>query len=558
MRRPAHTGVDHERRCRQGRIRSKGHIMKAHTFLGIVAVGALALSGCSGGGGGTADGGEPVVDGTLRFAINEDPGSLFRPANSSATLSYVYPWAYESPVYFDTEGQPQGWLAESWEDSPTSVSFTIRDDAMCSDGTKLTAETVANNYRWIADPANGSSFLGLVVPADATVENDENTVTLTTATPNSFLLTALGTHPIYCQAALDDPESTVATTNGTGLFQLTEAVPGDHYTLERRDDYTWGPEGAPNGGTAGVPKEVVISVIENASTRANLLLSGELNIAAVAGPDEDRVAGTIDPYTQILGITGGFVYSQAAGQPTADKNVRLALTKALDLDALMQVNTAGRGERATRLAVTPPQVCQYDAATPNLPSTDIAGAEKMLDAAGWVKGADGMRSKDGEPLVLDFAWQTRWAENAATAELMADQWAEIGVGVTHYGTDYGAFMERVAKEGSASELDVIWIAPNYPVPSVLSSFFSGPAPTGGNNFGEVSNPEFDRLVGETVELTGADACGAWEVAEAEMFASADYVSFAMRPDVTYGRGIKSVIQPTGMDTFVTGVILVTD
>lgn len=530
--------------------------MKAYSLVGLAAVGALALTACGGGGGPAVGGGEPVIDGTLKFAINEDPGSLFRPANSSATLSYVYPWAYESPVYFNPEGEPQGWLATSWEESPTSVTFEIRDDAMCSDGTKLTAETVANNYRWIADPANGSAFLGLVVPADAEVEHDETSVTLTTGTPNSFLLTALGTHPIYCQAALDDPQSTASTTNGTGLYALTDAVPGDHYTLERRDDYTWGPKGAPTGETPGVPKEVVISVVENASTRANLLLSGELNIAAVAGPDEDRVASTIEPYTQIMGITGGFVYSQAEGQPTADKNVRIALTKALGLDALMQVNTAGRGERATRLAVTPPQVCQYDAATPNLPKTDVAGAEKLLDEAGWLMGADGVRAKDGQPLVLDFAWQTRWAENSATAELAAEQWAEVGVGVNHHGTDYGAFIERVAKEGSASELDVIWIAPNYPVPSVLASFFSGPAPTGGNNFGAVSNPKFDALVAETIEFTGTDACAGWEAAEAEMFASADYVSFAMRPDVTYGRGIEAVIQPSGMDTYVTGVILV--
>lgn len=531
--------------------------MKAYTIAGLAVVGALALSGCGGGGSPAGEsGGEPVVDGTLKLAINEDPGNLFRPLNSSATVSYVYPWAYESPVYFDEDGKAQGWLAESWEETPTSLTFAVRDDAVCSDGTTLSAETVANNYRWILDTANGSPFLGLVIPADAEVSNDDTSVTLTTTTPNSFLLTAIGTHPIYCQGALDDPDSVTAATNGTGLFQLSEAVPGDHYTLERRDDYSWGPKGAPDGATVGVPKEVVISIVENDSTRANLLLSGELNVASVAGPDEARVASSVEPYTEVLGITGGFAYSQAEGQPTADEDVRIALTKALDLDALMQVNTAGLGERAPRLAVTPPQVCQYDAATPNLPATDVAGAEKLLDDAGWVKGPDGNRAKDGEPLVLDFAWQTRWAENAATAELMGEQWAEIGVGVNHLGTDYGAFMERVAKDGSASELDVIWVAPNYPVPNVLASFFSGPAPTAGNNYGAVANPEFDKLVTESTKYTGEAACASWEAAEKEMFASADYVSFAMRPHVTYGRGVEAVIQPTGLDTFVTGVILV--
>lgn len=533
--------------------------MKKQSIAALAAVGALALTACAGGGG-TAGGGdgEPVVDGTLRLALNEDPGNLFRPLNSSATLSYVYPWAYESPVYFDENGEAQGWLAKSWEETPTSLKFEIRDDAVCSDGTPLTAETVANNYKWILDPANGSSFVGLVIPADAVIENDATTVTLTTTTPNSFLLTAVGTHPIYCQAALDDPASVSSATNGTGMFQLTEAVPGDHYTLERRDDYTWGPEGAPVGDTPGVPKDVVISIVENDSTRANLLLSGDLNIASVPGPDGERVAAQLKPISEISMLSGGFVYSQAEGMPTADKNVRIALTKALDLDALMKVQTSDKGERAQRLAVTPPQICQYDAATPNLPSLDVAEAEKMLDDAGWVKGADGIRAKDGQPLELDFAWQTRWTENAATAEMIGQQWAEIGVKVKQDGSDYGAFSEKVFAEGASSVFDVMWIAPNYPVPNVLASFFSGAVPPEGNNIGAISNPEFDKLVAESAAFSGAEACPSWEAAESEMYASADYVPFAMRSDAAYGQGVKAVIQPTGLDTFVTGIILVNE
>lgn len=520
-------------------------------MLGVAAGAALALlvAGCgaggSGGGGGGASG-EPVVDGTLTFAINEDPGNLFRHLNSSATLSYVYPWAYEAPVYFDDEGQPQGWLAESWEETPTSLQFTIRDGVMCEDGSTLTAETVANNYRWMLDPVNGSSFVGLVVPADAVVEHDEaaRTVTLTTTTPNSFLLPQLGIHPIYCQGALDDPASVAGATNGTGMFSLTEAVAGDHYTFERKDDYAWGPDGAPDGSTAGVPQTVEVRIIENPSTRANLLLSGEVDLTAVQGPDEARVAATADPLIATSLVTGGFAYSQAEGQPTADEAVRIALTQALDLDALMRVQTSDTGERATRLAVLPPQICQYDAAA-NLPSTDVEAAEAALDEAGWVMGSDGIRERDGEQLVLDFAWNTRWPETAATAELIAEQWAAIGVGVEQHGAEYGVFIEDVRAEGAASEYDVIWLSSNYSVPNVLASFISGEAPPTGNNYAAISNPDFDAIVAEAAELTGSEACASWEEAESEMYASADYVPFAMRPDVMYSQGIDAPMGAAG-------------
>ncbi|MDI6022094.1 ABC transporter substrate-binding protein [Leucobacter sp. UT-8R-CII-1-4] len=531
--------------------------MNKHLIVAVAAIGALALTSCSGGGSGAGNGdGEPVIDGTMRYGLQEDPGNLFRLTNANASLSNVYPWAYESPIYYNSKGEASAWLATDWEETPSSLKLTIRDDAVCSDGTKLTAETVANNYRWIADPANGSAFIDMVIPSDAVVENDENTVTVTTGTANSFLLTAIGTFPIYCQAALDDPSTVASATNGTGLYQLTEAVPGDHYTLERRDDYTWAPENGPIGSTPGVPKEVVISVIENASTRANLLLSGDLNIASVPGPDGERVAETMMSFGASQINSAGLLYTQFDGKPTADIKVRTALTQALDLDSLMQVATSGKGERAQRLAVVQPQVCIYDAATPNLPKTDVAAAEALLDEAGWKKGSDGMRAKDGKPLVLNFGWSTRWAENAATAEQIGDQWTKIGIKVNHVGSDAGAFNEKLFTEGSGEEFDVMWIAPNYPVPTVLGYYFMGATPPQGNNFAGINNEKFNELVAATSEYAGAEACDAWEKAEAEMYSSVDYVPFAMRTESAYGNGVKGVIDPYGQDTMVTGLILV--
>ena len=531
--------------------------MKKYTIASLAAVGALALTACSGGVSSTDTGnGEPVIDGTLNYAINDDPGSLFRLLNSSGALPYITSWVYESLVFYDTDGQPQGRLATSWEETPTSLHFEIRDDAICSDGTPLTAETVANNFRWITDPANGSALAGLTVPSDTVVENDDTTVTMTTSTPNSFLMGSIGVTPIYCQAALDDPESVKNGTNGTGMFKLVESVPGDHYTLERRDEYSWAPEGAPNADTPGVPKNVVISVISNPSTRANMLLSGDLNIASVSASDVARVSSSTIPAYAINLVSGGIVYSQAEGMPTADEQVRIALTKALDLDALMAVNTEGKGVRAPRLAVISPEICQYDAATPNLPSHDVAAAEKMLDEAGWVKGADGIRAKDGKPLELNFAWQTRWPENAATAEMIGEQWAAIGVKVNQDGSDYSAFAEKTAKPGAASNYDVMWIAPNYAVPDVLANFFSGPAAPAGKNLGEVKNAEFTRLAEEASSFSGSEACPSWEAAEIEMYRAADYVPFAMREDAVYGKDIAIAFDNATMDQYFPSVILV--
>lgn len=505
----------------------------------IAACGGSGPDGDDAAGGGGA--GEAVIDGTLTYAINEDPGNLFRHVNSSATLSYVYPWAYEALLYFAADGEPQGWLATEWESTPTSATFTIREGVRCTDGTEMTPEVIANNFAWIVDPDNGSTLAGLVVPPDTTVEFDDTTVTLNVETPNSFLVASLGTLPMYCQAAIDDPDSVMTATNGTGLFELTEAVPNDRYTFTRRDDYDWAPEGGNDGQTPGVPKEVVIRIVENPSTRANLLLSGELNLAAVQGPDEDRVAAQASPLISSNLITGGFAYSQAAGKPTADEQVRVALTHALDLDSLMRVQTADKGERAPSLAVLPPNVCQYDAATPNLPAYDVEEAARLLDEAGWTLGSDGLRTKDGEQLTIHLTYNTRWPETANTTELMKQQWEAVGAQVSLDGADSNAFLAALNTEGSYEGFDATWLASNYYVPSVLAAFVSGPTPPNGNNYAGIQNAEFDRYVQESADLVDAEACGAWEQAEGAMYRAADYVPFAMRADVLYGRGVEATI-----------------
>ena len=105
------------------------------------------------------------------------------------------------------------------------------------------------------------------------------TVTLTSEAPVPFMLQNTGAELfIVCAEGLADRSTLAAGTDGTGPFVLEEAVANDHYTFSARDDYAWGPDG-PTSELAGFPSEVVVRIVENESTAANLLLSGEVNIA---------------------------------------------------------------------------------------------------------------------------------------------------------------------------------------------------------------------------------------------------------------------------------------
>jgi len=73
---------------------------------------------------------------------------------------------------------------------------------------------------------------------------------------------------------------------------------------------------------------------------------------------------------------------------------------------------------------------------PNIPLTpfDIAKANQILDQGGWARGAEGVRSKNGVKLDLEFATSTGSADADRMIELIRSWWKQIGVNLTvkHY------------------------------------------------------------------------------------------------------------------------------
>ena len=72
----------------------------------------------------------------------------------------------------------------------------------------------------------------------------------------------------------------------------------------------------------GFPSEVVVRIVENESTAANLLLSGEVNAAGVAGPDRQRLESEGYFVIENRPIVGEFFFNQMEG--AADRRRRRA------------------------------------------------------------------------------------------------------------------------------------------------------------------------------------------------------------------------------------------
>ena len=83
-----------------------------------------------------------------------------------------------------------------------------------------------------------------------------------------------------------------------------------------------------------------------------------------------------------------------------------------------------------------PKTCAGDTVTGNLPAHDPAAAAAALDAAGWTKGADGVRAKNGKRLTLTVLYGTQLGPTMApTAELVQQTWKSLGADVTLKGVD---------------------------------------------------------------------------------------------------------------------------
>jgi len=497
----------------------------------VLCTTAAVLAGCggsessspttqgSGGGGGEestyADGG------TFTMALRADPGNLDPQSSAATALFTVTQLGYDNLVSVDPDnGEIQSQLASEWTVDGKTITLTLAEGITCADGSDFTATTVADNIAYVAEPENKSPFLGTFLPVGATAKADDasRTVTIKLAQPAPFVLNGLASLPMVCESGMKDRKTLADGTDGTGPFVLTEAVPGDHYTYEVRDGYTWGPNGATTA-EQGTPDTVVMKIVENENTAANLLLAGDVNAAQVIGPDVDRLAQADLFSTDTPALIGEQWYNHGDGHATSDAAVRMALTQALDLAELQSVLTAGKGSPATTLAAIQPVACPGDSVSGSLPAQDVDAAKAALS---------------GLPELTFLYDSSAGSAVAAAAELAVQQWQAAGVTVKAKGQDATAIQQAIFGTG---DWDIAWVPLNVNSPDQLVPFLSGPGlAEGGTNFSGIDNADYAAAVQQASAMDGTEGCDTWLEAESALVAAADIVPFANNLVKTFGNG----------------------
>ncbi|MGW5682062.1 ABC transporter substrate-binding protein [Nonomuraea sp. NPDC003754] len=523
--------------------------MNATTAATVLALTGLLAASCGAapstpGAGGLAD------NATFTAAIPADPGALDPATAILSVTNEVLNYAYDTLVGMRPDGTLTPALAAKWDVRPESVTFTLRKDVTCADGSPVTPSVVAENFTHIADPATKSPIYGVFVPAGMTAKADDaaGTVTLTMPQPFSFIVESAAMVYIVCGKGLKDRSLLARQTSGSGPFQLAEAVSGDHYTLTRRQDYAWGPGGV-TARTPGLPAKVVLKVVPNEQTAVNLLTSGALNAADIQGPDRQRVEADRSIQKTVLGAANGqFFYHQGEDRPTADPAVRKALTQGVNLTELAAIAASGTGRKATSL-VLEPRPCKGDSVSGHVPAHDPAAAAAALDAAGWRPGPDGVRVKDGKRLTLRYLYATTRGQGVlAAAEYLSATWKKLGVEVRLNGVIDTKLAESL---NVTQDWDVVWLPIGVFLPSQLTGFLSGPSAPKGANFAHIDNSRYNELVAKASARPAADSCADWLAAESALFEAADLVPVVENTVVVATKGatvdiVGSLVMPTSI------------
>lgn len=505
--------------------------LKTAVTVTAFTVAAIVLAACGSSGGAppveAGSTGSPAADGTFTFSVADDPGDLNPLLGSRTVAVNLFRFLYDPLVHADPDGKIVSGLASDWKVDGGTVTFTIKKGVTCSDGTPITPKTIETAFNNIKNPDNKSTLVGIALPDNKfTVSSDDaaGTFTLKLAQPYQFILPALEFLPIPCGKAAEQPGGLSAAASGSGPYTLSEVVPSDHYTLTRRDGYSWGPAGATTA-EPGLPSKIVMKIVSSETTAANLLTTGELNAAAIAGTDRQRLMSA--EMKQNTYTSGGamLVFNQQDGRPTKDPSVRKAIVMALNRDQIASVLTQGLSEKASSsVAPASPQSCVDTDAASAIPTTDVEAAKKLLDEAGWKPGADGIREKDGKKLELVAPLLSTYAGNQPAAELMNQQLTPIGVKLTLTPLTQGTLSTTLFSTGDYD----LWptLALSIPFQSGVFGLLGGPPPPNGTNAGHVANATFTETATKANQTVGADGCKLWIEAEKALFANADVAPIA--------------------------------
>ncbi|GEL18720.1 ABC transporter substrate-binding protein [Pseudonocardia asaccharolytica] len=362
-----------------------------------------------------------------------------------------------------------------------SWTVRLREGVRFHDGSAFDADDVVATYRALLDPAHVSSVRSDYVMLAGVDRIDPRTVRFSLrnpdmAFPHRLTLGIVPAESLATPAPLEQ-HPTAAAPIGTGPYRLVEWRRGSAMELAANEEYFGGPPAV---------KSIIIVFAPDDNTRAQRMRSGEfdgtvLPPALAATFDGDGSGFTVHHHSSADYRT---ITLPSAHPVTGDPAIRLALNHAADRQGMIDALLAGRGAPAS----TPiPQVLAEYAEPSAQFRFDRAQAERILDEAGWVRGPDGTRARDGVPARFNLMYPATDTVRRDLAQGFTSDARAVGIDVALEGLGWEAIEPRMATDalvlagGNPFDPDLV----GYPL---LHSSYAG---DGFNNPAHYHNPAVD-------------------------------------------------------------------
>ena len=275
---------------------------------------------------------------------------------------------------------------------------------------------------------------------------------------------------------------------GTGPFMLTEWVPGDHVTLVKNPNYTWGPQWVTNKGPAQIDK-IIYRIIPNEATRFLGFESGAIDVLQQVPPNKVQGYAANPAMTVITGQGQGTYHVEFNCQkaPWTNVSLRKAFGFAINRTEILQTVWHGYGQEGVNyLSPIEPEgrliPAQYNF------SYNPTKAAALFAQAGFTKNAQGWLTNGTSELTLNL-WTTNKGEDVSMSEILQQQFQAAGVHVT-----LRQFEEtQLRDEAAAGHQDAILFWYSWPRAEILDWHF-GTWAAGGSNTGWYEDPVFDGYV----------------------------------------------------------------
>ncbi|PPG41944.1 ABC transporter substrate-binding protein [Pseudoclavibacter sp. RFBA6] len=426
--------------------------------IGVLAsMSLLAACATSDAAPGAAGEGEPQEGGDITFLI-DSLGDSWIPNNSAISSYQGHVWGHvtDKLVYVDGEGNVSPWVAESWEQNEDATQYTLnlKDGVTFSDGTPVDAEAVVANLDiWAkGDPDRGINRIGLFPAAnyEGATAVDATTVEVKFSQPTLGFIPTLGYHGSILTspsviALPAEQQADLSNFVGSGPFTVESWQEGQDVVLTKREDYNWGPEALEHTGPAFLDS-ITYQIVAEPSLRTSSVQAGQADVAYNTSPQElDALAdeGFEVAVPRYLGFVNGYALNTQVA-PFNETEVRQAFQHGIDRDEILSTVYTQDWEAAESfIQSNVPEATDHSDAF----AFDPEESKKLLDAAGWAEGADGIRSKGGETLAVTLYPNPYLATSQSVDELVAQQLKKIGFDVKIEAYDVVTYGERVLNSG---------------------------------------------------------------------------------------------------------------